>query len=59
MRLDPPLRPEGNGFATCVAFVPQRRIGIVLLARRYYPIDARVTAALDILTRLADEGPER
>lgn len=61
-KIDPPLRPADNvlidktgstnGFATCVAFVPQRRIGIVLLANGNYPIDARVTAALEILTRL-------
>lgn len=41
-----------NGFAAYVAFVPQRRIGIVQLAKRNYPIDARVAAALEILTRL-------
>ena len=58
-RIDPPLPPQDdvlinktgstNGFSTYVAFVPARRIGIVLLANKRYPIDARVTAAYEIL----------
>lgn len=63
-KLDPPLRPRDdvlinktgttNGFAAYVAFVPEKRTGIVLLANKSYPIDARVTAAYEILTRLDD-----
>ncbi len=42
-----------NGFGTYVAFVPQERIGIVILANRSFPIPARITAAHAILERLA------
>jgi hypothetical protein len=35
-----------------VAFVPGRKIGIVVLANKSYPISARVTAAYAILTQL-------
>ncbi len=60
--LDPPLEPQDNapinktgstnGFSTYVAFVPERRLGIILLANKSYPIEARVTVAYEILTRL-------
>jgi beta-lactamase class C len=62
--LDPPVQPRGdvlinktgttNGFAAYVAFVLDKRIGIVLLANKSYPIDARVAAAFEILARLDD-----
>ncbi len=61
-KLDPPLPPREdvlinktgstNGFSTYVAFVPARKLGIVLLANRRYPIEARVRAAYEILSRL-------
>ena len=41
-----------NGFATYVAFVPQRRLGIVLLANKNYPIPDRVALAYAILKAL-------
>jgi beta-lactamase class C len=60
--IDPPSLARGdvwinktgstNGFASYVAFVPEKKLGIVLLANKNYPISARVTVALEILTRL-------
>jgi beta-lactamase class C len=64
-KIDPPLAPSDatwinktgstNGFGSYVAFVPARRIGIVILSNRNYPIAARVTAAYKIFTAL-DSG---
>lgn len=34
-----------GGFAACVAFVPAKRIGLVMLANRSYPMPARCAAA--------------
>jgi len=66
--IDPPLQSKDdvlinktgstNGFAAYVAFAPERKIGVVILANKSYPIDARVTAAYEILTRL-DDGPSK
>ena len=41
-----------NGFGTYVAFVPAKKLGVVILANKSYPIAARVAAAYRILTKL-------
>lgn len=61
-KIDPPLAASDatwinktgstNGFGSYVAFVPARRIGIVILSNRNYPIAARVTAAYRIVNAL-------
>jgi beta-lactamase class C len=66
--LDPPLPPRDdvlinktgatNGFAAYVAFVPEKRLGIVVLANKSYPIAAGVTVAFEILTQLGDNKPK-
>ena len=42
-----------DGFGAYAAFVPDRRIGLVMLANKNFPIPARVTAAHAVLTALA------
>lgn len=60
--LHPPLAPEANawlnktgstrGFSTYVAFIPARKLAVVLLSNKSYPIPDRVTAGYRIMTAL-------
>jgi beta-lactamase class C len=43
-----------NGFGAYVAFVPAKRLGIVILANTSFPIEDRVTVAYTLLRSLAD-----
>ena len=41
-----------NGFGAYVAFIPQQKIGIVMLANTNFPNDARITASYHVLQQL-------
>jgi beta-lactamase class C len=66
--ITPPLPPQAdvlidktgstNGFAAYAVFVPARRVGVVILANKNYPLEDRVGLAYHILAAL-DAGGHR
>jgi beta-lactamase class C len=65
-QLTPPLTPSQptlfnktgstNGFGAYAVFVPAKKIGIVMLANRNFPVPARLAAAHAVLEQLAAEA---
>ena len=43
---------SSNGFGAYVAFIPQQKIGIVMLANTNFPNDARITASYRVMQQL-------
>lgn len=60
MRITPPLAPQQNvwinktggtnGFSSYLAFVPEKKVGIVMLANKAYPMEDKVAAGYEILS---------
>ncbi|HHR6045923.1 TPA: class C beta-lactamase [Providencia alcalifaciens] len=60
--IQPPLPPESaafynktgstNGFAAYAAFIPDEKIGIVLLSNQWYPIPERINAAYQLIEKV-------
>ena len=46
-----------NGFGAYAAFVPEKKIGLVMLANKNVPIPPRITAAHAVLEQLSSEVP--
>jgi beta-lactamase class C len=45
-----------NGFGAYVAFVPQKRMGVVILANRYYPNEDRVKIVHQLFAHFDSDG---